>query len=72
MVRNQTSSILDTTASLALADRLVAEINALDGVETATEWAQQSIAEKNRLLPGDAHRVEDTFRARLVPTIADE
>jgi hypothetical protein len=47
MVRNQTSSILDTTASLALADRLVAEINALDGVETATEWAQQSIAEKN-------------------------
>lgn len=65
MVRNQTSSILDTTASLALADRLVAEINALDGVETATEWAQQSIAEKNRLLPGDAHRVEDTFRARL-------
>jgi hypothetical protein len=65
MVRNQTSSILDTTASLALADRLVAEINALDGVETATEWAQQNIAEKNRLLPGDAHRVEDTFRARL-------
>jgi hypothetical protein len=65
IVRNPTPSTLDTTASLALADRLVAEINALDGVERATKWAQQSIAEKNRLLPADARRVEDAFQATL-------
>src|SRR5262249_41545239 len=46
-------------------DRLVAEINAFDCLERATEWAQRSIAEKNRLLPADARRVEGAFQARL-------
>jgi hypothetical protein len=64
-VRNPAPSTLDTTASLALADRLVAEIDALDQVQRATEWAQQRIAEKNRLLPADARRVEDAFQATL-------
>ncbi len=65
IVRNPTPSTLDATASQALADRLVAEIDALDQVQRATEWAQQGMAEKNRLLPADARRVEDAFQATL-------
>ena len=65
IVRNPALRTLDITASAALGDRLVAEINAIDRVERATEWAQLSMAEKNRLLPADAHRVEDAFQARL-------
>jgi ERF superfamily len=58
-------SVLDGAASVALGDRLVAEINTLDRVERVTEWAQRSMAEKNRLLPTDARKVEDAFQARL-------
>ena len=65
MVRNPAPSVLDSTASVALGDRLVAEIDAFDCLDRATEWAQRSMAEKNRLLPADARRVEDAFRARL-------
>jgi ERF superfamily len=64
-VRSPAQRVLDGTASVALGDRLVAEIDALDRVETATEWAQRSMAEKNRLSPADALRVEDAFRRRL-------
>ena len=64
-MRSPTPSVLDSTASVALGDRLVAEIDAFDGLEQATEWAQRSMAEKNRLLRADAHRVEDAFQVRL-------
>jgi hypothetical protein len=64
-MRSPTPSVLDSTASVALGDRLVAEIDAFDCLEQVTEWAQRSMAEKNRLLPADAHRVECTFQARL-------
>ena len=64
-MRSPTPSVLDSTASVALGDRLVAEIDAFNGLERATEWAQRSMAEKNRLLRADAHRVEDAFQVRL-------
>jgi hypothetical protein len=64
-VRSPTPSVLDCTASVALGDRLVAEIDAFDCLERVTEWAQRSMADKNRLLPADARRIEDAFQARL-------
>jgi hypothetical protein len=64
-MRRPTPAVLDRAASAALGDRLVAEIDAFDGLERATEWALRNMAEKNRLLPGDAHRVEAPFQARL-------
>jgi len=64
-MRRPTPAVLDRMASVALGDRLVAEIDAFDCLERATEWAQRSMAEKNRLLPADAHKVEDAFQARL-------
>jgi hypothetical protein len=64
-MRSPTPSVLDSTASVALGDRPVAEIDVFDCLERVTEWAQRSMADKNRLLPADAHRVEGAFRARL-------
>jgi ERF superfamily protein len=65
MARRPAASVLDSTASVALGDRLVAEIDAFECLERATEWAQRSMAEKNSLLAADARRVEDAFQARL-------
>jgi ERF superfamily len=64
-VQSPAPSGLDGAASVALGDRLVAEINGLDRVERATEWAQRSMVEKNSLLPADARRVECAFQATL-------
>jgi hypothetical protein len=64
-MRAPTSDVLDGKASVALGDRLVAEIDAFGSLERATEWALRSMAEKNRLLSADAHRVEGAFEARL-------
>jgi ERF superfamily len=64
-MRNPASAVLDGTASVALGDRLVAQIDALDCLEAATEWAQRSMAEKNKLLAADARKVEGAFQARL-------
>jgi hypothetical protein len=51
MVRNPAPSVLDSTASVALGDRLVAEIDAFDCLDRATEWAQRSMAEKTDYCP---------------------
>jgi hypothetical protein len=64
-MRSPTPNVLDSTASVALGDRLVSEIDTFDRLERVTEWAQLSMADKNRLLPADAHRVEGAFQARL-------
>jgi ERF superfamily len=55
----------DSKVSAQFCDRLIAEIEALDHVERATAWARRSIAAKNKLIPADAHRVEEAFQARL-------
>ena len=64
--RNPTPRLLDGEASAELCARLVAEIDALDRTDDATNWAQRCIADKNRLSPADASKVEEAFRARLV------
>src|SRR5262249_51564985 len=64
-VPNQTPKGLDNKASTALGDQLVAEIDMLDSLERATEWAQRSMPKKNKLLPTDARRIEGAFQAKL-------
>ena len=56
---------VDRTASAEVANRLLAEINALNDLEQATAWAQRSMAVKNKLSAVDARRVEDAFQGRL-------
>ena len=57
--------VLDLQASAIVRDKLGEEIAALDGVETAVEWAGHSIGAKNTLAAEDAAIVEAAFRERM-------
>jgi len=57
--------ILNAEASAAMRDRLAAEIAGLGSIDTAVEWARQSIAAKNTLTATDASAVETAFRDRM-------
>ncbi len=56
---------LQAAASAALCDRLLAELNDLTSGDDAAMWAHRRLTEKNKLTDADAHRVEETFRARI-------
>ena len=64
--RNPTPRLLDDEGSAELCSRLVAEIDALERTDDATGWARRRMADKNRLSPADARKVEEAFQARLV------
>jgi hypothetical protein len=57
--------ILNTEASAAIRDSLIAEVAGLDSVHVAVEWARRSIAAKNTLTAEDASAVEAAFRDRM-------
>ena len=57
--------ILDTEASAALRDRLVAEVQAIASSDDATTWAHRILGAKNSLIAPDARQVEDAFQTRL-------
>jgi ERF superfamily len=59
-------SILDPEASVALRDKMAAEIASLTSVEVSVEWARESIAAKNTLTIEDAREVETVFRNRML------
>jgi len=52
-------------ASAKLRERLIVEIRELESEEDAAKWAQQSLAEKNRLRASDAAQVEASFATKL-------
>jgi hypothetical protein len=56
---------LEPAKSVALRDRLLAEVSTLASEEQATAWAQMSMAAKNTLTTGDSGLVEAAFAARL-------
>jgi hypothetical protein len=56
---------LQAETSAALCDRLLAELNDLTSGDDAATWAHRRLIEKNKLTDADAHRVEETFRARI-------
>jgi hypothetical protein len=67
--------VLSFDASVALRDRLLGEIAALQSQESATNWAQGALATKNRLAAEDAKILEEAFEQRLselVPTESAE
>jgi hypothetical protein len=59
------SAMLGPEASAQLRDRLVAELNDLGSGDNAAMWAHRCLGEKNRLIAGDAQRVEQAFQAKL-------
>jgi hypothetical protein len=56
---------LQAEASAALCNRLLDELNNLTSGDEAAIWAHRRLTEKNKLTDADAHRVEETFRARI-------
>jgi ERF superfamily len=58
-------SILSPEASAVLRKRLIKEIQDLDSVEAATNWARRALGAKNRLTATDAQAVENAFVAKV-------
>ena len=57
--------VLELHASAKLRERLIVEIGELGSGDDAAKWAEQSLAEKNRLRASDAAHVEASFEPKL-------
>jgi hypothetical protein len=68
---NSAAPTLSADASARLRDRLVVELNELGSSDDAAIWARHCLAEKNKLVTGDAQRVEEAFTARLAAFTTD-
>jgi len=62
---HSTKLILDTDASTALRDQLLAELDAVTSSDDAASWAHQILGKKNGLTAADARQIEDAFQAKL-------
>jgi hypothetical protein len=58
-------SILEPEQSAVLREKLLTEVRSVASPGTATIWAQEALAAKNRLAAADAKLVEDGFERRL-------
>jgi hypothetical protein len=57
---------LDGEASVALRERLLAELNDIGGADAAALWAKRSLPDKARLTAEDARHIEQTFETKLM------
>jgi ERF superfamily/Protein of unknown function (DUF968) len=57
--------LLEPTASAALLESILGELQALTSTEEAAIWAHRSLGAKNRLTAADARQLEDAFQAKL-------
>ena len=57
--------VLSADESAALRERLLGELAELWSSESAATWAKTALAAKNRLVVGDARRLEEAFAQRL-------
>jgi hypothetical protein len=60
-----TRTILAPDQSAVLCERLIKEIQDLDSVEAATNWARRALGAKNRLTAADAQTAENAFLERV-------
>jgi hypothetical protein len=60
-----TNTILAPDQSAVLRERLITEIQDLNSVEAATNWASQALLAKNRLIAADAQAVENAFLGKV-------
>ena len=56
---------LESEASTALRDQLIAELKDLNSAEEAADWAHRALASKNSLVVADAKQVELAFQLKL-------
>jgi hypothetical protein len=64
-VKSASTMVLSFDESAALRDRLLSEIVALPSQDSATSWAREVLAAKNRLTAADAKLLEDAFEQKL-------
>jgi hypothetical protein len=64
--------LLSADESAALSDRLLSEIAVLQSQDSATNWAREALAAKNRLTAADAKLLEDSFEQKLSEFSAPE
>ena len=62
---DHSKKILDPEPSAALREKLAAELNDIDSVDDAANWANRVLGVKNSLSAADAACIEDAFRAKL-------
>ena len=63
--RPNSTRLLDSGASAALRDQLLAGVDNLKSPEQAAAWGLQALAAKNTLLAADSDRVESAFQLQL-------
>ena len=63
--RANRARILESEASTALRDQLIAELKDLNSAEQAADWAHRALASKNSLVVTDAEQVELAFQLKL-------
>src|SRR5262249_34579066 len=62
---------LESEASTALRDQLIAELKDLNSAEQAADWAHRALASKNSLVLADAEQVELAFQLKLSVFMTD-
>jgi hypothetical protein len=62
---------LESEASTALRDQLIAELKDLNSAEQAADWAHRALASKNSLVVADAKQVELAFQLKLSAFMTD-
>ena len=63
---------LESEASAALRDQLIAELKDLNSAEQAADWAHRALASKNSLVVADAEQVELAFQLKLSAFMTDQ
>jgi ERF superfamily len=58
-------SMLEASASKALCDQLLVDLENIASAGAAAAWAHKIMARKNKLIAADARRLEDAFQAKL-------
>ena len=66
------AAMLDPSASCALRDRLVAELDGIGSAEEAATWAHRVLGAKGTLVAADAKYIEDRFQRKLAEFESNE
>jgi ERF superfamily len=70
--RANCAQTLESEASTALRDQLIAELKDLNSAEQVTDWAHRALAAKSSLVLADAKQVELAFQLKLSALMSDQ
>jgi hypothetical protein len=70
--RENRARTLESEASTAFRDQLIAELKDLNSADQAADWARRALASKNSLVLADAQQVELAFQLKLSAFMTDK